>query len=347
MCTTPPTPPTISSPSSPPTPPAPVSIPAPAPPVSVSMSVARPAPTPSPPVSVPAPVSVSVSPISVSISVAAPTPAPSAVTISLSPSLLHISPPKASNAILFLLNSATCYLQHLGFPLESSPHLHRLLQLCQFLPDLYEAEVQLAAEVVGQPPVVVVYAEVGGTHLAHSQLLLLVRAGWHGVPVLLLGLHLPLPEVLHLLHQLDALLHVPIRPELLCSRQLLPDVLRQLVDRVGLVRHLLAQRVLGLSQRLLGLLDLLVAVADEGGEMVAGVHVVEVIFFCLSCQVVRSEGDVVHPRALTHVHPGGREDVVGTAVEQERLADDFVVISRGGGLSWKRTKYEALVCNPA
>merc|ERR550532_2663668 len=186
MCTTPPTPPTISSPSSPPTPPAPVSVPAPAPPVSVSMSVARPAPTPSPP-----------------MSVSAPAPAPSAVTISLSPSLLHVSPPKASNAILFLLNSPTCYLQHLGFPLESSPHLHRLLQLCQFLPDLYEAEVQLAAEVVGQPPVVVVYAEVGRTHLAHSQLLLLVRAGWHRVPVLLLGLHLPLPEVLHLLHQLD------------------------------------------------------------------------------------------------------------------------------------------------
>ena len=69
--------------------------------------------------------------------------------------------------------------------------------------------------------------------------------------------------------------------------------------------------------------------------MVAGVNVVEMIFLGLGRQIVRSECDVVHPGTLAHVHPGGGEDVVGAAVEQERLTDNLVVIPRGGGLSCK------------
>ncbi len=53
----------------------------------------------------------------------------------------------------------------------------------ELLADLDEAEVQLAAEVVGEAAVVVVDAEVGGAHLAHAQLLLLVARRRHGVPV--------------------------------------------------------------------------------------------------------------------------------------------------------------------
>ena len=64
--------------------------------------------------------------------------------------------------------------------------------------NLDEAEVELAAEVVGEPPVVVVDAEVGGADLAHAQLLLLVRAGRHRVAVLLLGQHLLLADLLDL-----------------------------------------------------------------------------------------------------------------------------------------------------
>ena len=58
--------------------------------------------------------------------------------------------------------------------------------------------MELAAKVVGEPPVVVVDAEVGGADLAHAQLLLLVRAGRHGVAVLLLGQGLLLADFLDL-----------------------------------------------------------------------------------------------------------------------------------------------------
>ena len=187
-----------------------------------------------------------------------------------------------------------------------------------------------------QPPVIIVDAEISRANLADSQLLLLVGAGRHGVPVLLLRLNLPLPQVLHLLHQLDALLHVAVCPELLSRGELLADILGQLVDRVGLVSHLLAQSVLGLRQGLLGLLDLLVAVADEGDQVIAGVNVVEMVFVCLGGQIVGPESDVVHPGALAHVHPGGREDVVRAAVQQEGLAHDLVVVPGGGGLSCNR-----------
>jgi hypothetical protein len=51
---------------------------------------------------------------------------------------------------------------------------HELLQL---LADFDEAEVKFSAEVIRQPPVVVVDAEVGRAHLADAQLLLLVRTG--------------------------------------------------------------------------------------------------------------------------------------------------------------------------
>ena len=321
-------------------------VPTPAPPVPVmsAVSVPRPTPTPPPPMSVPAPVSVPMPPVpSVPISTAAAAPPPVPLLVSLPPSLLHIPPAKPSQAssptaVLLLLGAtadAAGDLEDLGLPLQSPPHLHGLLQLRQVLPDLDEAEVKFPPEMVRQPPVVIVDPEVGRANLADSQLLLLVGAGRHGVPVLLLRLHLPLPQVLHLLHQLDALLHVAVSAELLGRGQLLTDILCQLVDRVGFVCDLLAQSILGLCQGLLGLLNLLVAVADEGYQVVAGVHVVEVIFVRLSGQVVGPEGDVVHPGALPHVHPGGGEDVVGAAVQQEGLADDLVVVPGRGGLSCK------------
>ena len=62
-----------------------------------------------------------------------------------------------------------------------------LLQVGQFLANLDEAEVQLAAEVVGQTAVVVVDAQVGAAHLAHAQLLLLVARRRHRVAVVVLS----------------------------------------------------------------------------------------------------------------------------------------------------------------
>ena len=58
--------------------------------------------------------------------------------------------------------------------------------------------MKLAAKVVGESPVVVVDAEIGGADLADAQLLLLVRAGRHRVAVLLLGQGLLLADFLNL-----------------------------------------------------------------------------------------------------------------------------------------------------
>ena len=156
---------------------------------------------------------------------------------------------------------------------------------------------------VRQPPVVVVDAEVGGAHLTHPQLLLLVGAGWHGVPVLLLRLHLLLPQVLHLFHELDALLDVPLSPELFGRRQLLADVLRELVDVVGLVSDLAAQGLLGLGQVLFALLDLLVDVIDKLQEVIAGVHIEEVVLLLLSRLEICSQGKIMNSGTFPHVHP--------------------------------------------
>ena len=178
---------------------------------------------------------------------------------------------------------------------------------------------------ISQPPVVVVDAEVGGAHLTHPELLLLVGAGRHGVPVLLLRLHLLLPQVLHLLHELDALLHVPLGPELLGRRQLLANVLRELVDIVGLVGDLAAQRLLGLGQVLLALLDLLVDVIDKLQEVITGVNIVEMIFLLLSRLVICSQGQIMHSGALSHVHPLKTIRVITNAISSNLV---FTVAER-------------------
>jgi hypothetical protein len=72
------------------------------------------------------------------------------------------------------------------------------LKFCQFLPDLDEAEVQFAAKVVGEPPVVVVDPQVRRAHLTHPQLLLLVAAGRHRVAVNVFRLSLLLTQLFNL-----------------------------------------------------------------------------------------------------------------------------------------------------
>ena len=72
---------------------------------------------------------------------------------------------------------------------------------------LDEPEVKLAAKVVGESPVVVVDAEIGGADFADAQLLLLVRAGRHRVSVLLLGQSFLLANFLNLHHLSYGLSH--------------------------------------------------------------------------------------------------------------------------------------------
>jgi len=72
---------------------------------------------------------------------------------------------------LFLPHSSTVQ------PLANSTHL----QLIQFGSDGDEAQVQLATKMISQPPIIVMDPQVRSTHLAHSQLLLLIAGGGHGV----------------------------------------------------------------------------------------------------------------------------------------------------------------------
>ena len=78
-------------------------------------------------------------------------------------------------------------------------------------------------------------------------------------------------------------------PKLLSRRQLLANILCELVDIVGLVSDLPTQSLLGLGQMLLALLDLLVDVIDKLGEIITSVHIVEVIFFGLGRLVIRPQ----------------------------------------------------------
>ena len=71
-------------------------------------------------------------------------------------------------------------------------------QLSQFLPNLDESQMQLATEVIRQPPVVVMDAQVSRADLTDPQLLLLVRTGGHRVAVFLLGHCLLLADVFNL-----------------------------------------------------------------------------------------------------------------------------------------------------
>ena len=139
-------------------------------PVFVPVSVPLPAAAPPPPVPLPVPVPA---PVPVVSPLAAPAAAPAAVrvTIPLPPSLLHVAAAEARGFLLLRLDRAVGDLQHLGFPLQRAPHLHRLLQLREILPDLDEAQVQLPAEVICQSSVVVVDPKVGRANFTNSQFL--------------------------------------------------------------------------------------------------------------------------------------------------------------------------------
>ena len=141
-------------------------------PVFVPVSVPLPAAAPPPPVPLPVPVPVS-APVPMMSPLAAPAAAPAAVrvTIPLPPSLLHVAAAEARGFLLLRLDRAVGDLQHLGFPLQRAPHLHRLLQLREILPDLDEAQVQLPAEVISQSSVVVVDPKVGRANFTNSQFL--------------------------------------------------------------------------------------------------------------------------------------------------------------------------------
>ncbi len=162
----------------------------------------------------------------------------------------------------------------------------------ELLADLDEAEVELAAKVVGQPPVVVVDAQVGRADLANAQLLLLVRRRRHGVAVLLFGRRLLLPYVLHLIaktpirvsldklcpspffcsaylfHHLHGLVDEALGAELLGLGEFLADLLGQLVHLLRFGRHLGRELLLRLGQPFFGRLRLPVALTDERRQVV-------------------------------------------------------------------------------
>lgn len=121
-------------------------------------------------------------------------------------------------------------------------------------------------------------AQVGGADLTNAQLLLLVRAGRHRVPVLLLGDEFLLAKLLDLLHQLDTLVHLALSAGLFGFGQLFADGLAQPVDLFGLGRHFGRQFFLCFGQPLLGQLCSSIAVIDKSLEMLTGVNVIEVIF---------------------------------------------------------------------
>ena len=162
--------------------------------------------------------------------------------------------------------------------------------------------MKLAAKVVGESPVVVVDAEIGGADFADAQLLLLVRAGRHRVAVLLLGQSLLLANFLnlhhlsfklrshthttrhrnnakflsqrqvsltHLFHKLHALLDFSLGADLFGHCQLLSDVLCEHVHLLGLRGDLGRELLLRLQQPFLGQFRAPVAVVDEDLEVLA------------------------------------------------------------------------------
>lgn len=72
------------------------------------------------------------------------------------------------------------------------------LEFGELLANFNESQMQLSPEVIGETAVVVVNAQIGGTNLAHAQLLLLVTARRHRISVLLFGLQFLLSELVDL-----------------------------------------------------------------------------------------------------------------------------------------------------
>lgn len=104
------------------------------------------------------------------------------------------------------------------------------LQLCQFFSYLDKAKVQFASKMICQSTVIVMDAKVCRAYFTHSKLLLLIAGGRHGIAVFLLSSKFFLAKIFNLLHQLHAFLNKPLSAHLLSLRQLLADLLCQLMD---------------------------------------------------------------------------------------------------------------------
>lgn len=231
----------------------------------------------------------------------------------------------ATYKVAIASSSLIVSIGHLTRPLQLGlARRRRLLQLDQFLADGEEAKVQLTTKVVRQSDIVVVDAQVSGADLAHPQLLLLVRRCGHGGAVFVLCLDLLAAQLVDLLHQLHAVLHLAGLAQRLRLGQLLANLLGKAVHGVGLLRHLGGELLLRLLEPLLGRVRATITVGNEGLQVFHGLDVVVVVARLRRALVICAESQVMHFGTLTEIHASGRQDVVRTAVEQEGLADPRV-----------------------
>lgn len=121
---------------------------------------------------------------------------------------------------------------------------------------------------ISESSVVVMDSKVSRTDFTDSQLLLLIRRGRHRVPIVHLCMSLFLLYLLNIFHHLNGFLYISFSSQLLCSCQLLSNLLCEFMNPIQFGRHFGCQFFLGFSQTFLCQVCLSIGFIHEGLQMI-------------------------------------------------------------------------------